>query len=113
MIPYAIALPPTGSPEAPTFEKVEALRARQRRKLQLKRSARAIKRDIAAVCNAMAIIWSNGKTEGQINRLKTLRRTMHRRAGIELLRARPRSQTAFIKNFEKDPLRAPNLSAEP
>jgi transposase len=54
----------------------------------LKRLARAIKRDIAAICNAMTTIWSNGQTEGQINRLKTLKRAMHRRAGIELLRSR-------------------------
>ncbi len=54
----------------------------------LQRFARAIKRDIAAVYNAMTIIWSNGQTEGQINRLKTLKRAMYGRAGIELLRAR-------------------------
>jgi transposase len=54
----------------------------------LQRFARAIKRDIAAVCNAMATIWGNGQTEGQINRLKTLKRAMYGRAGIELLRAR-------------------------
>jgi transposase len=32
--------------------------------------------------------WSNGQTEGQINRLKTLLRSMYGRAGAELLRAR-------------------------
>jgi transposase len=32
--------------------------------------------------------WSNGQTEGQINRLKALKRTMYGRAGPELLRAR-------------------------
>jgi hypothetical protein len=32
--------------------------------------------------------WSNGQTEGQINRLKTLKRGMYGRAGIDLLRAR-------------------------
>ena len=30
----------------------------------------------------------NGQTEGQINRLKTLKRAMYGRAGVELLRAR-------------------------
>jgi transposase len=54
----------------------------------LQRFARTIKRDIAAVYNAMTTIWSNGQTEGQINRLKTLKRAMYGRAGIELLRAR-------------------------
>jgi transposase len=32
--------------------------------------------------------WSNGQTEGHINRLKTLKRAMYGRAGAELLRAR-------------------------
>jgi transposase len=54
----------------------------------LQRFARTIKRDIAAVYNAMTTIWSNGQAEGQINRLKTLKRAMYGRAGIELLRAR-------------------------
>ena len=32
--------------------------------------------------------WSNGPVEGQVNRLKTLKRQMYGRAGVELLRAR-------------------------
>jgi len=31
--------------------------------------------------------WSNGQTEGQINKLKTLERAMYGRTGLELLRA--------------------------
>jgi transposase len=54
----------------------------------LQRFARAVKRDIAAVYNAMTTIWSNGQTEGQINRLNILKRVTYRRAGVELLRAR-------------------------
>jgi transposase len=45
-------------------------------------------RDIDAVRNAIVEPWSSGKAEGQINRLKTLKRAMFGRAGIELLRAR-------------------------
>lgn len=37
---------------------------------------------------AIEFHWSNGQTEGQINRLKTLKRAMNGRAGAELLRAR-------------------------
>ena len=37
---------------------------------------------------AMSEPWSNGQTEGQINRLKTLKRAMYGRAGVELLRVR-------------------------
>jgi len=32
--------------------------------------------------------WSNGQTEGQINKLKTLKRAMYGRASVDLLRAR-------------------------
>jgi hypothetical protein len=44
--------------------------------------------DIRAVRNAVVERWSNGQTEGQINRLKTLKRAMFGRADTELLRAR-------------------------
>jgi len=54
----------------------------------MRRFARAIRRDIDAVRNAVELSWSNGQTEGQINRLKTLKRAMYGRAGAELLRAR-------------------------
>jgi transposase len=47
-----------------------------------------LSRDFDAVRNAIAEPWSSGQAEGQINRLKTLKRAMFGRAGIELLRAR-------------------------
>ena len=54
----------------------------------IQRFARAIRRDIDAVRSALTESWSNGQTEGQINRLKTLKRAMYGRASTELLRAR-------------------------
>jgi len=54
----------------------------------MQRFARTLRRDIDAVRNAVTEQWSNGQTEGQINRLKTLKRAMYGRAGPELLRAR-------------------------
>lgn len=50
--------------------------------------ARTLKADLDAVRNAVIEPWSNGQAEGQINRLKTIKRAMFGRAGIELLRAR-------------------------
>ena len=44
--------------------------------------------DILAVEAAITERWSNGPVEGQVNRLKTLKRQMYGRAGAELLRAR-------------------------
>ena len=52
------------------------------------RFASFLRRDIDAVKNAIELPWSNGQAEGQINRLKTLKRAMYGRAGPELMRAR-------------------------
>ena len=52
------------------------------------RFARVFARDIYAVRNAIEQPWSNGQVEGQINRLKTLKRAMDGRASVEVLRAR-------------------------
>jgi hypothetical protein len=54
----------------------------------LQRFARTIRQDIEAVRNAVSEPWSNGQTEGQINKLKTLKRAMYGRASVDLLRAR-------------------------
>jgi transposase len=54
----------------------------------MQRFARTLRRDIDAVRNSITEQWSNGQTEGQINRLKTMKRAMYGRAGPELLRAR-------------------------
>ena len=37
---------------------------------------------------AIDLPWTTSPVEGQINRLKMIKRTMHGRAGFELLRAR-------------------------
>jgi transposase len=37
------------------------------------------------VRTAVTLDWSNGPVEGQINRLKMLKRTMYGRAGLDLL----------------------------
>jgi len=38
------------------------------------RFARVLRRNIDAICNAIDLPWSNGQAEGQINRLKTIKR---------------------------------------
>jgi transposase len=50
--------------------------------------ANGIKQDIAAVTNALSLPWSNGQTEGQVNRLKLIKRQMYGRANFDLLRRR-------------------------
>jgi transposase len=45
-------------------------------------------KDIDAVRNAIISLWSNGQTEGQITRLKLIKRQMYGRAKLDLLEAR-------------------------
>jgi transposase len=54
----------------------------------MERFVRTVKQDLSAVESAVTESWSNGPVEGQINRLKALKRQMYGRAGVELLRAR-------------------------
>jgi transposase len=50
--------------------------------------ANGVARDEAAVRGAITSFWSNGQTEGQITRLKLVRRQMYGRGNIDLLQAR-------------------------
>jgi transposase len=61
---------------------------RRSRLSSMQQFARTLTRDIEAVKHATAEPWSSGQAEGQINRLKTLKRAMYGRTSIELLRAR-------------------------
>ena len=63
-------------------------RASQSRFPEMKSLAAGIERNRAAVVAALAYEWSNGTTEGHINRLKTLKRAMFGRAKFDLLRIR-------------------------
>jgi transposase len=45
-------------------------------------------RDREAVEAALTLPWSNGPVEGQVNRLKAIKRQMYGRANFDLLRAR-------------------------
>ena len=43
---------------------------------------------MAAVQAAIETQWSNGQVEGQVNRLKTIKRLLYGRAKFDLLRAK-------------------------
>ena len=47
-----------------------------------------IHQDYAAVHAAFTLPWSNGQVEGQVNRLKVIKRQMYGRAKFDLLRQR-------------------------
>jgi transposase len=55
---------------------------------ELRAFARGVRDDEAAVSAALTEEWSNGQVEGQVNRLKCIKRSMYGRAGWRLLRAR-------------------------
>ena len=70
------------------LKKEAAPRATASNLYALPRFVRTLQQDISAVEGAVTEPWSSGPVEGQINRLKTLKRQMYGRAGVELLRAR-------------------------
>jgi transposase len=55
---------------------------------ELDRFARGLTGDQAAVEAGLSLEWSNGQTEGQVNKLKLLKRSMYGRANFDLLRLR-------------------------
>ncbi|MGY4920390.1 transposase [Streptomyces sp. 900116325] len=50
--------------------------------------ARNLRRDLHAVRNGLTLPYSSGAVEGNVNRLKMLKRQMFGRAGLDLLRKR-------------------------
>lgn len=56
---------------------------------ELRSFAASLRRDRDAVLAAVLFHWSNGQVEGQVQRLKLIKRTMYGRASFELLRRRP------------------------
>jgi len=52
----------------------------------MKTFANGLQRDYDAVKAAVSLKWSNGQVEGQVNRLKNIKRQMYGRAGFELLK---------------------------
>jgi transposase len=50
--------------------------------------ANSIQQDRAAVAAACSLPWNQGQVEGQVNRLKWLKRQMYGRARFDLLRLR-------------------------
>src|SRR5438132_3887607 len=55
---------------------------------ELTNFAQGLKRDYDAVKAGLTLEWSNGQTEGQVHRLKLLKRQMYGRGRFDLLRKR-------------------------
>jgi transposase len=54
----------------------------------MRRFARTLRQDYAAVRASLTFDWSSGQVEGQVNRLKVIKRIMYGRAKFDLLRLR-------------------------
>lgn len=59
----------------------------------LARFATKLRRDFDAINASLTLPWTTSRVEGQISRLKMLKRTMYGRAGFQLLRARAMNAT--------------------
>jgi transposase len=53
---------------------------------ELARFARGLQDDLSAITSGLTLEWSNGATEGQVHRLKLVKRQGYGRAGFALLR---------------------------
>ena len=62
--------------------------------------AQGLRRDYAAVQAALQYSYSQGVVEGQVNRLKLLKRQMYGRAGFALLRKRVLAQPALAPCYQ-------------
>ena len=78
---------------------------------QLVRFAYGLQNDITAVAAAADTRWSTGPVEGQINRLKMVKRQMYGRAGLELLRARV--SPYFTASSRAGTVRCTKIAEEP
>ena len=53
---------------------------------ELERFASGLRTDWEAVVAGLTLVWSNGQTEGTVNRIKTIKRKLYGRANFDLLR---------------------------
>lgn len=60
----------------------------------LQNFAKNLMTDYDAIKNACTLEWSNGQVEGQVNRLKNIKRRMYGRASFELLKKMVLSDTS-------------------
>lgn len=54
--------------------------------LEIRQLAASVQRDLGAISAAVTLSWSNAQTEGQVTKLKLVKRRHYGRASFELLR---------------------------
>jgi transposase len=55
---------------------------------EIKRFVSKLRQDLDAVIAGLSLPWSQGQTEGQVTKLKLIRRQMYGRGNFDLLRKR-------------------------
>ena len=70
----------------------------------IKAFAKGIRSDFQAVNNAVISPYSNGQVEGQVNRLKNIKRRMYGRAGFELLRKMVIFKSGQFTKSDEEPI---------
>lgn len=59
-------------------------------------------KEYAAIKTALTLPYSNGPVEGQVNRLKFMKRSMYGRGGFELLRQRVLSAASLLSTKDAE-----------
>jgi transposase len=76
---------------------------------ELESFADGVQQDKAAVLAGLTLQWSNGPTEGQVTRLKLIKRSMYGRAKLDLLKLRVLHRSPTTPERKKHPKKANQL----
>jgi transposase len=78
---------------------------------ELQGKAFGLKKDYDAVKAGLTLEWSNGQTEGQVHRLKLLKRQMYGRGSFKLLRKRVLHRAETKRRLRREKERSPGQKA--
>ena len=78
---------------------------------ELQSFAAGLKKDYDAVKAGLTLEWSNGQTEGQVHRLKLLKRQMYGRGSFKLLRKRVLHRAETKRRLRRSEKRFPAQKA--
>jgi transposase len=77
---------------------------------ELQSFAQGLKKDYDAVKAGLTLSWSNGQTEGQVHRLKLIKRQMYGRGSFKLLRKRVLHRAETKRHQRRKPRQDPGHS---
>jgi transposase len=80
---------------------------------ELQSFANGLKKDYDAVKAGLTLVWSNGQTEGQVHRLKLIKRQMYGRGSFTLLRKRVLHRTETKRRQRRAQKQLQRLGSNP